>query len=75
MRTARRKVVALRDHSMSRRGHGRTGDSMYWCNDQLSVLRRKCLTALRRFTRSKGNPLLREGMEKSKISSEARHKE
>ena len=24
-----------------RRGHGRTGDSMYWWSDQLSVLRRK----------------------------------
>ena len=44
MWAARRKVVEACDHSMPRRGHGRTGDSMYWWNDQLSVLRRKCLT-------------------------------
>ena len=30
VRAARRKAVAACDHSMSRRGHGRTGDSMYW---------------------------------------------
>ena len=41
VRAARRKVVAACDHSIRRRGHGRTGDSMYWWNDQLSVLRRK----------------------------------
>ena len=35
----RRKVVAACDHSMPRRGHGRTGDSMYWWNHHLSVLR------------------------------------
>ena len=57
---AKRKVVAACDHSMPRRGHGRAGDSIYWWNDQLSVLRRKCLTARRRFTHSKGDPLLRE---------------
>ena len=60
VRAARRKVVAACDHSMPCRGHGRTGDSIYWWNDQLSVLRRKFLTARRRFTRSKGDPLLRE---------------
>ena len=60
VRAVRRKVVGACDHSMPRRGHGRTGDSMYWWNDQLSVLRRKCLTARRRFTRSKGDSLLRE---------------
>ena len=54
VRSARRKVVAACDHSMHRRGHGRTGDSMYWWKDQFSVLRRKCLTGRRRFTRSKG---------------------
>ena len=60
VRAARRKVVALSDHLMPRRGHGRTGDSMYWWNDQLSVLRRECLTAQRKFTRSKGDSLLHE---------------
>ena len=60
VRASRRKVFTACDHSMPRRGHGRTGDSMYWWNDQLSVLRRKCLTARWRFTRSKVDPLLRE---------------
>ena len=32
----------------------------------MSVLRRKCLTARRRFTRSKGDPLLREAWKKAK---------
>ena len=59
-------MVAACGHSMPRRGHGRTGDSMYWWNDQLSVLRRKFLTARRRFTRSKGDPLLREAWKKTK---------
>ena len=66
VRAARRKVVAACDHSMPRRGHGRTGDWMYWWNDQLSVLCRKCLTAWRSFTRSKGDPLLREAWKKAK---------
>ena len=60
VRTARRKMVAAYDHSMTRRGHGCTGDSMYWWKDQLFVLRRECLAARRRFTRSKGDPLLHE---------------
>ena len=58
--TVRLKVIAACDNSMPRRGHGRTGDSMIWWNDQLSVLRRKCLSARRRFTRSKSDPLLSE---------------
>ena len=51
---------------MPRRGHGRTGDSINWWNDQLSVLRWKCLTARQRFTRSKGDSLLREAWKKAK---------
>ena len=66
MRAARRKVAAACKQSMPRRGHRRTGDSMYWWNDQLSVLRRKYLTARRRFTRSKGDPLVREAWKKAK---------
>ena len=66
VQAARRKVVAACDHFMPRHGHGRTGDSMYWWNDQLSILRRKCLTARRRFTRSKGDPLLREAWKRAK---------
>ena len=62
----RRKVVAACDHSMTRRGHGRTGDSIYWWDDHLSVLRRKCITARRRFTRSKSDPLLREAWKRAK---------
>ena len=60
VRAARRLVVAACDHLMPCRAHGRTGDSMYWWNDQLSVLRRECITARRKFTRSQGDPLLRE---------------
>ena len=66
VRAARRKVVAPCDYSMHRRGHGRTGDSMYWRNEQLSALRRKCLTARRKFTRSKGDPLLHEAWKRAK---------
>ena len=66
MRVARRKVVAACDHSMSRRGHGRTGDSMYWWYDQLSVLRREFLAARRKFTRSRGDSLLHEAWKKAK---------
>ena len=66
VRAARRKVVAACGQSMPRRGHRRTGDSMYWWNDQLSVLRRKCLTARRCFTRSKGDLLLCEAWKKAK---------
>ena len=66
VRAARSKVVTACDHSMPRRGHGRTGDSMYWSSDQLSVQCRKCLTARRRFTHSKGDPLLREAWKKAK---------
>ena len=59
-------MVAACDHFMPRRGHRRTGDSMYWWNDQLSVLRRKCLTARRSFTRLNGDPLLREAWKRAK---------
>ena len=68
MRAERRKVVAPCDHSIPGRGHGRTGDPMYWWNDQLSLLRRKCLTVWRRFTRSKGDPLLREAWKRAKLA-------
>ena len=47
-------------------GLGRLRNSMYWWSDQLSVLRRKCVTARWRFTRSKGDPLLREAWKKAK---------
>ena len=66
VRAARRKVVAACDHSMSRRWQRRTADSMYWWTDQLSVLHRKCLTARRRFTRSKGDLLLRTARKTAK---------
>ena len=66
VRAARRKVVAAFDHSMPRRRHRRTGDSMYLWNDHLSVLRRKCLTAGRRITRSKGDPLLHGAWKEAK---------
>ena len=41
-------------------GTGVQRDSVYWWNDQLSVLPRNCLAARRSFTRSKGDPLLRQ---------------
>ena len=65
VRAARRKMIAACDHSVPRRGHGRTGDSMYWWNDQLSVLRRECFAARRRFTPSKGDSLLHEAWKKA----------
>ena len=39
---------------------------MYCWNDQLSVLRREFLAARRRFTRSKGDPLLHKAWKKAK---------
>ena len=66
VRVAGRKVVAACDHSMPRRGHGRTGDSVYWWNDQLSVMRQNCLAARRSFTSSKGDPLLPEAWKRGK---------
>ena len=50
------------------RRYRRTGDSMYWWSDKLSVLRRKCLTARRGFIRLKGDPLLREAWKKEKLA-------
>ena len=66
VRASRRKVVAACDYLIPRRGHGRTGDSMYWWNDQLSVLRRECLAARWRFTRPKGDSLRHEAWKKAK---------
>ena len=66
VRAARRKVITACVHSMLRRGRGRTGDSKYWWNDQLSVLRRECLEPRCRFTCSKGNSLLHEAWKKAK---------
>ena len=41
VRAARRKVVAACDHSMPRRGHGRTEESIHWWNNWLSILQLK----------------------------------
>ena len=60
VRSIKRKVVAACDYSMSRRGPRRTKGSMFWWNDQLFILRREFLTARRKYTRSKGDDLLRE---------------
>ena len=78
MRCARQKVVAACDCSMSHRKSRLARGSMYWWNDQLAALRRKCLAARRKFTRSKGDAKLREewkgtkaalrrGMKKSRL--------
>lgn len=56
---ARHAVIAACDHSMPRRG--RTGNErkpIYWWSDELAQLRKECHSARRRFTRSKGDPLL-----------------
>ena len=66
VRAARPKVIARCDHTIPRHRHGRTGDSMYWWGDQLSVLRRKCLAAWRRFTHSKADSLLHKAWEIAK---------
>ena len=68
VRAASRKVIATCDHSMPRRGHWRTGDTMYWWNDQLAALRRECLAARRRFTSSKGDSLLHEAWKRAKAA-------
>ena len=41
---------------------------MYWWNDQLTALRRECLAARRRFTRSKGDSLLHEAWKRAKAA-------
>ena len=59
-------VLAACDHSMPRQGHRLTKNSMYWWNYQLSVLRRRQLTAWRRYTSSKRNNLLHEAVKTAK---------
>ena len=51
VRSAKQKVVAACDYSMPRRKRRQAKGSMYWWNDQLAALRRKCLAARRKFTR------------------------
>ena len=68
VRSARRKVVAACDYSMPRRKRRQARGSMYWWNDQLATLRRECLAARRRFTRSKGDLLLHEAWKRAKAA-------
>ena len=60
VRSARQKVVAACDYSMPRRKRRQAKGSMYWWDDQLAAVRRECLAARRKFTRSKGNAMLHE---------------
>ena len=52
-----RSLVITHKHLIK---NGRTGDSMYWWKDELSILRREFLTTRRRFTFSKDDSLLHE---------------
>ena len=65
----KRRVVAECDHSMFRRGHMRIKNLMYWWNDQLSALRRKCFTARWKYTCSKCDALLHEAWKTTETAS------
>ena len=58
VRRIRQKVVAACDYSMPLCKRRKAKASMYWWNDQLTALRRECVAARRKLTRSKGNFLL-----------------
>ena len=68
MRSTRQKVVAACDYSMPHRKRRQAKGSMYWWNDQLAALRRECLAARRRLTRSKGDSLLHEAWKRAKAA-------
>ena len=68
VRSARQKVVAACDYSMPRRKRRQVKGSMYWWNDQLVALRRECLAARRKFTRSKGDATLHEAWKGAKTA-------
>ena len=68
VRSTRQKVVAACDDSMPRRKRRQAKGSMFWWNDQLAALRRECLAARRRFTRSKGDSLLHEAWKREKAA-------
>ena len=68
VRSVRQKVVAAYGYSMPRRKRRQAKGSMYWWNDQLAALRRECLAAWRKFTRSKGDATLHEGWKGAKTA-------
>ena len=68
VRSTREKVAAACDYSMPRRKRRQAKGSMHWCNDQLAALRRECLAARWRFTRSKGDSLLHEAWKRAKAA-------
>ena len=68
VRSTRQKVVAACDYSMPRSKRRQAKGSMYWWNDQLASLRRECLAARWRFTRSKGDSLLHKAWKKAKAA-------
>ena len=68
VRSAWQKVVAACDNSMPRRKRRQARGSMYCWNDQLATLRRECLAARQRFTRSKGDLLLHEAWKRAKAA-------
>ena len=68
MRSTRQKVVAACDCSMPRCKCEQARGSMYWWNDQLAALRRECLAARQKFTRSKGDAMLHEAWEEVKAA-------
>ena len=68
VRSNRQKVVAACDYSMPRRKRRKAKGSMYGWNDQFTTLRRECLAARRRFTRSKGDSLLHDSWKRAKAA-------
>ena len=68
VRTTRQKFVAVCGYSMPRRKSRQAKGSMYSWNDQLTALRRECLAARRRFTRSKGDSLLHESWKRAEAA-------
>ena len=62
------KVVVACDCSVPHRKHRQARGSMYWWNENLAALRRECLAAPQKFTRSKGDALLLETSKRAKAA-------
>ena len=71
------KITNACDMSMEKRRPGKYKQSVYWWNESIAQLRKECIRARRKFTRSRGRPENSEHHEKeheeSKESSVKRH--
>ena len=68
VRSARQNVVAACEYSMPRCKRRQAKGSMYWWKGQLAALRRECLAAWRKFTRSKGDAMLHDAWKGAKAA-------